>query len=149
MYKISEVNKLDKTLQEIRAAEKKSEEIIVNAHKKAESVIRGAKSEAQKLLEKRKSDFEDNREKHFSEKNKQIQEEKAKILKQAENDAESMEIKAKKKQKQAVEKVLKAFNASVQRDYTNKVICVNKNVKIRTDVKITDCCSKSKPKKHY
>ena len=55
----SGVQMLDKTLNEIKNAEKKAEEIINDAHKKAESIIINTKEENSKIIEnaKQKSYF--------------------------------------------------------------------------------------------
>ncbi|MFH1440088.1 MAG: V-type ATPase subunit subunit G family protein [Candidatus Woesearchaeota archaeon] len=113
MKKISEVKKLDKTLKEIKDAEKEAESIINSAKKKAENIILKAKESAAEIIENKKQEMNNLKENMISEKKKVVGTERAKIMRNTQQQIYEIDEKSKKNMNKAVDKVIKAFNECI------------------------------------
>ena len=113
--KSSGARKLDKTLNEIKNAEKKAEEIINNAHKKAEATIAKAKEDSMNILNDKKQELITHEKEQLNTKRKGLESLKADIMRNSKKDALELEQKAGKNHKKAVDSVVKAFKETINK----------------------------------
>ena len=105
---------MDATLQEIRKAEEKAEQIIKAAEEAAAQLVADAKQEAHGLLEKKKSAFEAQRQKGFVKITTSLDKKRVELLKKGKEKATVLGKKASSKTASAVTYLLKAFEKSIK-----------------------------------
>jgi V/A-type H+/Na+-transporting ATPase subunit G/H len=105
----NEVQKLDKTLKEIKEAEEKAEKIIEEGHRKAESILTKGKEDSTNFVKLKKENMCKERDKQFSIKKKEILDQKSMIMKKTDVIIKDLEKKTEKNQEAAIQTIIKEF----------------------------------------
>ena len=106
---------MDKTLLEIKEAEEEAVKILQNAEKKALKLELNAKEALTNLISTKRNEHENEKKQKLDTLKKFLQKERARILKQAQQEVQALESKAHKNISMAVDGVVALF-----KEYSNK-----------------------------